>query len=217
MTNERTALFPGTFDPFTNGHLDLTRRAARLFERVVVAVAHNPGKGALFTHQERVALIRGATRTLKRVEVVDFSGLVVQCAREVGALVMIRGLRAVSDFEFEFQMALMNRRLSRGLEVAYLMPSQQYTYLNSTLVKEVARLGGVVRGLVPRTVEDALRVKLGVTNRGATVSPESARRGVIAAPAKRSSPGAARGAGGASRARSPGAKAGRGRRAEVRR
>src|SRR5436190_825919 len=160
MTGVRTGVFPGTFDPFTNGHLDLTRRAARLFDRVVVAVAHSPGKGTLFPVGERVEMIRAATRTLRRVEVVEFSDLVVNCARRVGAQVMIRGLRAVSDFEFEFQMALMNRRLSPSLEVAFLMPSQQYTYLNSTLVKEVARLGGNVRGLVPLTVERRLKQRL---------------------------------------------------------
>lgn len=162
MARERVALFPGTFDPFTNGHLDLTRRAARLFDRVVVAVAHNPGKGTLFPPAERVEMIRAATRSLRRIEVVDFNGLVVECARTTGATVMIRGLRAVSDFEFEFQMALMNRRLAPSVEVAFLMPSQQYTYLNSTLVKEVARLGGSVRGLVPRAVEQPLRSKLGL-------------------------------------------------------
>jgi pantetheine-phosphate adenylyltransferase len=161
MKQDPTALFPGTFDPFTNGHLDLTRRAARLFERVVIAVAHNPGKGTLFTPEERVDMIRQITKPLRRVEVVDFSGLVVHCARDVGAQVMIRGLRAVSDFEFEFQMALMNRRLSRSLEIAYLMPSQHYTYLNSTLVKEVVRLGGSVRGLVPRLVDGELQRKFG--------------------------------------------------------
>ncbi len=160
MSAERSALFPGTFDPFTNGHLDLTRRAARLFDRVVVAVAHNPAKGALFTAEERVEMIRAATRSLRRVEVIEFSDLVVTCARRVGAQVMIRGLRAVSDFEFEFQMALMNRRLNAGVEVAFLMPSQQFTYLNSTLVKEVARLGGSVRGLVPVVVEERLRARL---------------------------------------------------------
>lgn len=160
MSSGRTALFPGTFDPFTNGHLDLTRRAARLFERVVVAVAHSPAKGALFPVEERVEMIRQSVRTLRRVEVVDFSDLVVECAKRVGAQVMIRGLRAVSDFEFEFQMALMNRRLAPGVEVAFLMPSQQYTYLNSTLVKEVARLGGKVRGLVPADVEKRLMKKL---------------------------------------------------------
>ena len=159
MSDPRTALFPGTFDPFTNGHLDLTRRAARLFDRIVVAVAHNPAKGAMFPVEERVEMIRQATRTMRRVEVVEFSDLVVDCAKRLGAQVMIRGLRAVSDFEFEFQMALMNRRLSPGLEVAFLMPSQQFTYLNSTLVKEVARLGGRVRGLVPRAVEERLRVR----------------------------------------------------------
>src|SRR5438552_7641637 len=160
MTGVRTGVFPGTFDPFTNGHLDLTRRAARLFDRVVVAVAHSPVKGTLFPIEERVEMIRAATRGMRGVEVVDFSDLVVECARRLGAQVMIRGLRAVSDFEFEFQMALMNRRLSSGVEVAFLMPSQQYTYLNSTLVKEVARLGGSVRGLVPGPVEERLRTRL---------------------------------------------------------
>lgn len=160
MTPERIAMFPGTFDPFTNGHLDLTRRALRLFDRVIVAVAHNPAKGTLFSAEERVALIRKSTNGLRRVEVVDFSDLVVDCAARHKAQVMIRGLRAVSDFEFEFQMALMNRRLSTRLEVAFLMPSQQYTYLNSTLVKEVARLGGNVSGLVPKAVLQALKAKL---------------------------------------------------------
>ena len=166
MRSERTALFPGTFDPFTNGHLDLTRRAARLFDRVVVAVAHSPAKGSLFPVEERLEMIRLATRGMRSVDVVDFSDLVVDCARRIGAQVMIRGLRAVSDFEFEFQMALMNRRLSSGLEVAFLMPSQEYTYLNSTLVKEVARLGGPVDGLVPRVVEQRLKARLGGAARG---------------------------------------------------
>ena len=160
MSAKRTALFPGTFDPFTNGHLDLARRAVRLFDRVVIAVADSPAKGVLFPLEERVAMCRTATRGLRRVEVVSFSDLVVHCARRVGAQVMIRGLRAVSDFEFEFQMALMNRRLSAELEVAFLMPSQTYTYLNSTLVKEVARMGGDVRGLVPALVERRLRARL---------------------------------------------------------
>ncbi len=160
MTTSRTALFPGTFDPFTNGHLDLVQRAAHLFDRVVVAVADNPAKGVLFTLEERVEMIRDATRGMKSVAVVSFGDLVVDCARRVRAQVMIRGLRAVSDFEFEFQMALMNRRLSPRLEVVFLMPSQQYTYLNSTLVKEVARLGGDVRDLVPRLVAARLDERL---------------------------------------------------------
>ena len=168
MTSDRTAVFPGTFDPFTNGHLDLTRRAARLFDRVVVAVAQSPSKGALFPIAERLEMIRTATRGLKRVEVVEFSDLVVDCARRVGAAVMIRGLRAVSDFEFEFQMALMNRRLAPGIEIAFLMPSQEFTYLNSTLVKEVARHGGRVKGLVPALVERRLleRLRVGARARG---------------------------------------------------
>jgi pantetheine-phosphate adenylyltransferase len=160
MRTERVAVFPGTFDPFTNGHLDLTRRAARLFDRVVVAVAVNPGKSALFSVEERVEMIRAVVQRLKQVEVVHFADLVVSCAERVGALVMIRGLRAVSDFEYEFQMALMNRRLSRKLEVAFLMPDQKYTYLNSTLVKEVARHGGAITGLVPPLVERRLRERL---------------------------------------------------------
>jgi pantetheine-phosphate adenylyltransferase len=159
MNPQRVALFPGTFDPFTNGHLDLTRRAARLFDRIVIAVAESTAKGTLFDTAERCDMIRACVKTMRRVDVVHFSDLVVTCARRVGAQVMIRGLRAVSDFEFEFQMALMNRRLAPGIEVAFLMPSQQYTYLNSTLVKEIARMGGPVRGLVPRLVEQQLRAR----------------------------------------------------------
>jgi pantetheine-phosphate adenylyltransferase len=183
MTSPRIAVFPGTFDPFTNGHLDLTRRATRLFDRVVVAVADNPAKGTLFTLEERTAMIKASIPALRRVEVVTFSDLVVECARRADALVMIRGLRAVSDFEFEFQMALMNRRLSPRLEVAFLMPSQQYTYLNSTLVKEVARHGGAVRGLVPRHVETALRQRFqGVKGGGRARRPAPPAR-MVAAPA----------------------------------
>ncbi|MFI5369918.1 MAG: pantetheine-phosphate adenylyltransferase [Candidatus Eisenbacteria bacterium] len=179
MTTPRTALFPGTFDPFTNGHLDLTRRAARLFDRVVVAVADSTSKGTLFSMHERAEMIRQSVAGLRRVSVVTFGDLVVECARREGAMVLIRGLRAVSDFEFEFQMALMNRRLSRSLEVAFLMPSQQYTYLNSTLVREIARLGGSITGLVPGLVERQLRAKL------------RARAAAPAAPRSASRPGAA--------------------------
>lgn len=157
MRPTRVALFPGSFDPFTNGHLDLARRAAAIFDRVIIAVAHNPAKTSLFTPEERVALIEGALTDTPGVTAMHFGGLVVDCAKRVGAHVMVRGLRAVSDFEFEFQMALMNRRLSPDLEVAFLMPSQEYTYLNSTLVKEVARHGGRIRGLVPSNVERALK------------------------------------------------------------
>ena len=175
MTDHRTALFPGTFDPFTNGHLDLTRRAARLFDRVVIAVAESTAKGTLFTAAERADLIRACVKSLRRVSVVHFNDLAVDCARREGAQVMIRGIRAVSDFEFEFQMALMNRRLARGIEVVFLMPSQQYTYLNATLVKEIARLGGPIRGLVPRLVEQRLRAHLQSAAPAAKGKPAAAR------------------------------------------
>ena len=159
--SEQVALFPGSFDPFTNGHLDLARRGALLFDRVIVAVAHNPAKTSLFTPEERVELIRNSFKSVPNVSAMHFAGLVVDCAQQVGAQTLIRGLRAVSDFEFEFQMALMNRRLSPELEIAFLMPSQEYTYLNSTLVKEVAKHGGRIRGLVPPGVEKALLAKYG--------------------------------------------------------
>jgi pantetheine-phosphate adenylyltransferase len=152
----RTALFPGTFDPYTNGHLDLTERAARLFPRVVLAVSSSPRKGTLFSLEERVTLARDSVQSLGNVEVIGFDGLVVDCAKKVGAQVMCRGIRAVSDFEFEFQMALMNRRLSADLEVVFLMPSARYTFLNATLVKEIARLGGDITGLLPPHVEKRL-------------------------------------------------------------
>jgi len=160
-----TALFPGTFDPFTNGHLDLATRAAGLFPRVVVAVAQASTKTALFSVEERVDMIREALAAFpdaaSRVQVTTFEGLVVDCAKAAGAKVMIRGLRAVSDFEFEFQMALMNRKLSPDLEILYLMPDVRYTYLNATLVKEVARLGGDVKDLLPPPVFRRLLDKLG--------------------------------------------------------
>jgi len=160
MTKPRVALFPGSFDPFTNGHLDLARRASALFDQVVIAVAENSAKSSLFTPQERVEMIEDAIRGLKGASAIHFSGLLVDCARRIGAQAIIRGLRAVSDFEFEFQMALMNRRLEPGVEIAFLMPSQEFTYLNSTLVKEVARHGGDISGLVPALVARRLREKL---------------------------------------------------------
>ena len=152
----RTALFPGTFDPFTNGHLDLTERASRLFPKVVVAISLSPKKGTLFPLEERVDLARSAVAKLPNVEVIGFDGLVVDCAKKVGAQVMTRGIRAVTDFEYEYQMALMNRRLSPELEVVFLMPAARYTFLNSTLVKEIARLGGDIAGLLPPNVEARL-------------------------------------------------------------
>jgi pantetheine-phosphate adenylyltransferase len=157
MRQRRVALFPGSFDPFTNGHLDLARRAAVLFDRVVIAVAQNSAKTSLFTAEERVEMIESAVGDIPGASAMHFSGLLVDCAKRIGAQAIIRGLRAVSDFEFEFQMALMNRRLAPDIEIAFLMPSQEFTYLNSTLVKEVARHGGRIRGLVPPLVETRLR------------------------------------------------------------
>ena len=152
----RTALYPGTFDPVTNGHLDLIRRALRLFDRVVVAVGTGLGKAPMFTVEERVGFIERAVDGLDGVAVSRFDGLLVDTVREAGAVAIIRGLREVSDFEYEFQMALMNRRLASEIETVFLMPSESYTYLDSTIVKEVAVLGGDISGLVPDGVADAL-------------------------------------------------------------
>jgi len=152
----RTAIYPGTFDPITNGHLDLIRRALRLFDHVVVAVGTARDKDPMFTAEERVELIAGAVSDLENVSVMSFEGLLVETVRDVGAAVIVRGLREVSDFEYEFQMALMNRRLAAEIETVFLMPSERYTYLNSTVVKEVFTLGGDVSGLVPPNVLDEL-------------------------------------------------------------
>jgi pantetheine-phosphate adenylyltransferase len=143
-----TAVYPGTFDPFTCGHLDLVTRALRLFPRLIVAVARNPQKTPLFTVEERLAIIREALGDLPEVEVDTYAALTVEYVRQKGARVILRGLRAVSDFEAEFAMALMNRKLSEDVEAVFLMPSQAYTYLSSRVVKEVALLGGSVDDLV---------------------------------------------------------------------
>jgi pantetheine-phosphate adenylyltransferase len=153
------ALYPGSFDPITNGHLDVLARAARLFDEVVVAVAHNGSKQGLFSPAERVELLQASTAHLQNVVVTSFQGLLVDFAREQRARAVIRGLRAVSDFEFEFQMALMNRSLEPELEALFLMPSEEYTYLSSRMVKEVARLGGDVSRFVPSCVLNALKLR----------------------------------------------------------
>ncbi len=155
------AVYPGTFDPFTRGHLDLVERALRLFPRVIVAIAENPQKTPLFTVDERMAIIRDATRHLKGVEIDAFHTLLVHYARDLGARAVIRGLRAVSDFEFEFQMALMNRKLAESIETVFLMPHEAYSYLSSRLVKEVASLGGQVDDLVPPMAARMLKERFG--------------------------------------------------------
>ena len=155
------AIYPGTFDPITNGHLDILSRAALLFEEVHVVVAVNVRKKTLFTLAERLDMIRDCTSHLSNVHASSFEGLTVDCLRRFGAEVVIRGLRAVSDFEYEFQMALMNKKLDPGCETVYLMPSEQYTYLNSSVIREIAALGGSVSEFVPHAVEAKLRKKLG--------------------------------------------------------
>jgi pantetheine-phosphate adenylyltransferase len=156
----RTAIYPGSFDPVTNGHLDVVQRATKLFDCVVVAVAQSDSKHPLFTLDERVALVRAAVGDLPGVEVDAFEGLLVDYAARRSAQAVVRGLRAVSDFEFEFQLALMNRKLNEGVETIFMMPRDTYTFLSSRIVKEIARLGGDVSAFVPVQVQTALRRKL---------------------------------------------------------
>ena len=152
----RTVIYPGSFDPITNGHLDVIERAAKLFDRVIVAVAVNSSKDPLFTKDQRQEQITEAVAALSNVEVSAFDGLLVDFARDQKSQAIIRGLRAVSDFEFEFQLALMNRKLEPNIETIFMMPRETYTFLSSKLVKEIAQLGGNVSAFVPPHVERAL-------------------------------------------------------------
>ncbi len=158
----KRAVFAGTFDPVTNGHLDLMQRALRMFDHLTVAVAERMEKGVVFSQEERVAMIREATSALDRIAVEPFAGLLVDFAKERKIPVLVRGLRFISDFEYEFQMALMNRRLSDEIETVFLMPSETYTYVNASLVKEIARYGGAIEGLVPPSVAPLLRKRVGM-------------------------------------------------------
>ena len=157
----RTVIYPGSFDPFTNGHLDLVHRAAKLFDHVIVAVAKNEGKGPFFDLDERLSLIRQSIKDQSNVTADSFDGLLVEYVEKKGGQAVIRGLRAVSDFEFEFQMALMNRKLNERVETIFMMPKDTYTFLSSRIVKEIARLGGDVSAFVPEHVVLALRKKFG--------------------------------------------------------
>lgn len=156
-----TAIFPGKFDPVTMGHLDIIQRASRLFDRVVVAVFESPDRELLFTTEERVALVREAISDTQGVEVDSFRGLVVDYAHSKGAQVMVRGLRLNTDFEYEFEMALMNRKLAADIDVVCLITSLEYQYVRSSRLKEVAKLGGDISGLAPPNVVQAVRARFG--------------------------------------------------------
>lgn len=157
VANTRSAVYPGTFDPITNGHVDLVDRAAPLFERLVVGVAESPGKGPALPLALRVSLARDALARHRNVEVIGFNGLLAHFVRDLGAGVLLRGLRAVSDFEYEFQLASMNRHLIPDVETLFLTPAEQYGFISSSLVREISRLGGDVSGFVPSAVAQALR------------------------------------------------------------
>ena len=156
-----TAVYPGSFDPITNGHSDLVQRATRLFDRVIVAVAANPGKGAAFSLDERLRMAREVLAGMENVEVQGFDSLLVEFARDNGAQVIVRGLRAVSDFEYEFQLAGMNRRLAADVETLFLTPAEQYAYISASLVREIAGLGGDVSAFVHDSVRAALAERMG--------------------------------------------------------
>lgn len=150
------AVYPGSFDPVTNGHIDLIRRSSTLFDEVVVAILRNAEKTPLFTSEERTDMLEQSVRDLKNVTVASFDGLLVDFVTEIEASVIIRGIRAISDYEYELQMALMNRRLSSSIETVFMLPAEAYSYLSSKLVKEIAQLGGSIHGLVPEDVEKRL-------------------------------------------------------------
>lgn len=156
----RTVIYPGSFDPLTNGHLDVIQRAAKLFDRVIVAVAKNERKSPFFTMEERVKLVSDAIKHIPHAEADSFDGLLVDFVEKRGGQAIVRGLRAVSDFEFEFQLALMNRKLNERIETIFMMPKDTYTFLSSSIVKEIVRLGGDVSSFVPTHVQAALKAKV---------------------------------------------------------
>lgn len=156
----RKVIYPGTFDPVTNGHIDIAKRASELFDEVIVTIAKNPAKTFLFTVEERIYMLEESFKDFSNVRVDSFNGLIVDHAKEVGASGIIRGLRAVSDFEYEFQMALMNRKLSEEITTIFLMPHEKYTYLNSTIIRQLASFGGEISSFVPEVVENMLRKKM---------------------------------------------------------
>ncbi len=159
---KKIAVYPGSFDPVTYGHIDLIKRGLKIFDKIIIAVAHNPQKNPLFSVEERISMLKRAAKSLERIEIEDFDGLVVDYVRKKGASVVIRGLRMISDFEYEFQMALTNRKLAKDVEIIFLMPSESYSYLSSRLIKEAATLGADLKDFVPPFVGKALKRKYGL-------------------------------------------------------
>ncbi|MDP6600360.1 MAG: pantetheine-phosphate adenylyltransferase [Candidatus Woesearchaeota archaeon] len=155
----KTAVYPGSFDPVTNGHIDVIKRALNIFDKVIVGVGDNPGKKPTFTTEERIEMFKESTKDLKNLEIDSFQGLLLDYVKNKGSNIIIRGLRAVSDFEFEFQRALMNRVVNNEIETIFIMTKEDYVYLNSSIVKEMAMFNGNVNGLVPEIVEEKLKVK----------------------------------------------------------
>ena len=155
----KTAVYPGTFDPITYGHIDIIERALNVFDKVIIAISVDSTKNPLFAVEERIKMISEAVKDIQRIEIDSFSGLLVDYAKKTNAIAIIRGLRAVSDFEYEFQMALMNRRLNETIETVFLMPNEKFTYLNSSIVREVVSLGGDISDFVPENVKNELKKK----------------------------------------------------------
>jgi len=167
MSETKIAVYPGTFDPVTYGHIDIIMRAAKIFDKVIVAVAHNKAKGTLFTVEERVVMLKDVIKDIRNVTVDDFNDLVVDYVKRTGSNVMIRGLRMISDFEYEFQMALTNRKLASDIETIFMMPHEDYSYVSSKLIKEAASLGADMASFIPKKVEIALKRKIKKQKRGA--------------------------------------------------
>jgi len=172
---KRIAIYPGSFDPVTNGHLDIVERGLKLFDKVIVAIMYNPGKEGLFTIEERIEMIKDSLKKFSNVEIDTFDGLTVEYAKRRKAQGILRGLRAMSDFEYEFQMALMNRKLNREVQTIFLMTGLRWIYTSSSIIKEAAQFGGNVNGMVPALVQRKLKRKFGFTSKGTKV--KTARKG----------------------------------------